>query len=185
MTQPTPDHAAFLKGINLGKRRLSNDELTAHFQTLGLHEPAVFRSSGNVVFSDPKGRGDDALAGLIETGLEDLLGYPVASFIRSGPELLKIAGREPFDAPTVNRLHGKLQVMLLAGRPTKKSREQALELAGRDDALVFAARELFWLPAGGVSDSKLDFKSLERLLGPVTVRTMGTIEQLAGKHFAG
>jgi hypothetical protein len=44
-------------------------------------------------------------------------------------------------------------------------------------------RELFWLPAGGVSDSKLDWKAIERALGATTTRTMGTIEQIAAKHF--
>ena len=32
-----PDHAAFLKGMNLGKRRLTNEELRGHFEALGLH----------------------------------------------------------------------------------------------------------------------------------------------------
>lgn len=178
-----PDHAAFLKGINLGRRRVSNDELRGHFDTLGLHEPAVFRASGNVVFSDPAARSDEALTELIEAGLQRLLGYTVATFIRSGPELLEIAAAKPFDAATGARLSGKLQVMLLAGRPAKVPRAAALELAGAGDALGFGERELYWLPAGGMSDSELDLKALERLLGPMTIRTKGTVEQIAVKHF--
>lgn len=179
-----PDHAAFLKGINLGKRRVSNDELRGHFEALGLHEPAVFRASGNVVFSDPRRRGDGELTALIEAGLDQLLGYTVATFIRSGAELIEIARAEPFDAPSRARLAGKLQVMLLAERPTKVARAKALELGGSEDALAFGARELHWLPAGGMSDSALDLKGLERLLGPMTIRTRGTIQQIAAKHFA-
>jgi uncharacterized protein (DUF1697 family) len=179
-----PDQAAFLKGINLGKRRVSNDELRGHFDALGLREPAVFRASGNVVFSDPKARGEEALAELIEAGLQGLLGYTVATFIRSGPELLEIAAARPFDVGTNTRLNGKLQVMLLAGRPAKEARAAALELAGADDALGFGERELYWLPAGGMSDSELDLKALERLLGPMTIRTKGTVEQIVIKHFA-
>jgi hypothetical protein len=35
-----------------------------------------------------------------------------------------------------------------------------------------------------VSESELDHGALARLLGPSTVRTMGTVEQIAMRHFA-
>jgi hypothetical protein len=35
-----------------------------------------------------------------------------------------------------------------------------------------------------VTESKLDTKALEQLLGPTTMRTKGTIEQLVAKHLA-
>jgi uncharacterized protein (DUF1697 family) len=179
------DHAAFLKGINLGKRRLSNDELRGHIGALGLEDTAIFRASGNVVFSDPQSRPDGELAALIASGLERLLGYEVATFVRDRAELLEIAGHEPFDAATKDRLAGKLQVALLGERPSAAARKRALELAGIEDALAFGPRELYWRPVGGMSDSSLELKALGRLLGPMTIRTMGTIEQIAVKHFAG
>ena len=178
------DHAAFLKGINLGRRRLSNDELRGHIQALGLEDAAIFRASGNVLFSDPLARSDAALAELIESGLERLLGYEVATFLRSRADLLEIARTEPFDEATRGRLSGKLQVMLLGAAPAAAAKRQVLALSGEDDALAFGKRELHWLPAGGMSDSSLDLRALERLLGPRTMRTMGTIEQIASKHFA-
>lgn len=178
-----PSHAAFLKGMNLGNRRLTNEELRGHFEANGLTDVATFRASGNVVFADPDGRGERALAELIEAQLARLLGYPVAIFVRTGPELQKIAAAEPFNAATRARLHGKAQVMLLGAKPGAPARRKALGLAGNEDALAFGACELFWLPAGGVSDSALDMKALERALGPATVRTAGTIEQIATRHF--
>jgi uncharacterized protein (DUF1697 family) len=179
------DHAAFLKGINLGKRRISNDELRGHIDSLGLQDAAIFRASGNVVFTASRDRTEDQLAALIESGLERLLGYDVATFVRNRADLLEIAAAEPFDRATTRRLAGKLQVALIARRPPAATRKKALELAGDEDALAFGRRELFWLPSGGMSDSSLDLKALERLLGPMTIRTMGTIEQIAAKHFAG
>jgi uncharacterized protein (DUF1697 family) len=178
------DHAAFLKGINLGKRRLSNDELRGHIDALGLAGASIFRASGNIVFSDPGSRTEGQLETLIEEGLERLLGYEVATFVRNRADLLEIAGSEPFEKATHARLKGKLQVALLGRRPSPSARDKALALAGDEDALAFGRRELFWLPAGGMSDSSLDLKALERLLGPMTIRTMGTIEQIAAKHFA-
>lgn len=179
----TPTHAAFLKGMNLGNRRLTNEELRGHFEAAGLTDVATFRASGNVVFSSPRRRSERALTELIESELASLLGYPVATFVRTGQELRAIAGAEPFDDATRARLHGKAQVMLLGGVPRAKARRAALALAGEDDALAFGGSELFWLPAGGISDSALDMKALERALGPTTVRTMGTIEQIAARHF--
>jgi uncharacterized protein (DUF1697 family) len=178
------DHAAFLKGINLGKRRLSNDELRRHVEALGLADGAIFRASGNIVFSDPESRSEQQLESLIEDGLERLLGYEVATFVRNRADLLEIARAEPFDEAARGRLGGKLQVALLGKRPSAATRRRALPLAGDADALAFGKRELYWLPAGGLSDSSLDLKGLERLLGPMTIRTMGTVEQIAAKHFA-
>jgi uncharacterized protein (DUF1697 family) len=178
-----PSHVAFLKGMNLGNRRLTNDELRAQFEAIGLTDLATFRASGNVVFTCPQRRSERAVVELIEGELAARLGYPVATFVRSGEELLAIAGAEPFDAATRARLKGKTQVILLAGPPAAGARRDALSLAGADDALEFGPRELFWLPAGGVSDSALDMKALERALGPMTIRTMGTVEQIATRHF--
>lgn len=178
-----PTHAAFLKGMNLGKRRLTNEELRGHFEAIGLTDVATFRASGNVVFSAPKREGERALTERIEAELAALLGYPVATFLRSGPELVAIASAEPFDKATSVRLHGKPQVMLLGGPPSAAARRKALSLAGKEDALAFGERELFWLPAGGISESPLDMKALERALGPTTVRTMATVAQIASRHF--
>ncbi len=178
-----PTHAAFLKGMNLGNRRLTNEQLRGHFESIGLDDVATFRASGNVVFSSPRRRSEQALVEMIEGELAKLLGYPVAAFVRSGEELLAIAAAEPFDARTHGRLHGKPQVMLLGSAPSASARRKALALAGEEDALAFAGRELHWLPAGGVSDSPLDMKALAAVLGPVTVRTRATIEQIAARHF--
>src|SRR3954451_16962966 len=174
-----PTHAGFLKGMNLGNRRLTNEELRGHFEATGLTEVATFRASGNVVFASPKRRGERALTELIEKELATLLGYPVATFVRTGDELAGIAAAEPFDAATLGRLKGKPQVMLLSAAPSAKARREALVLATDDDALAFGPRELHWLLAGRISDSGLRRGGLERPLGPATIRTRGTIEQIA------
>ena len=51
-----------------------------------------------------------------------------------------------------------------------------------DDHLALEGRELYWLPIGGIRDSKVN-RSIERLPGSCTVRTKGTMEQLAAKYF--
>ena len=171
-------HAAFLKGMNLGGRRISNEELRTCVEALGLGEVETFRASGNLGFDGGR-RSDASLQRTLEQGLREALGYEVPTFIRSASELRAIAAAEPFPPGG----GGKLQVVLLREQPGAKARREALALAPEGERLEFAARELFWLPAGGVSDSTLDWKALERLLGATTVRTMGTIEQIATRWF--
>ncbi|HEY6777283.1 MAG TPA: DUF1697 domain-containing protein [Thermoleophilaceae bacterium] len=177
-------HAAFLRGINLGRnRRVSGAELCSQFEALGFQGVATFRTSGNVVFE--AGREAPAkLADRIEKRLAESLGYHVAVFIRTASRLREIASHEPFPPAMVNASKGKLQVMLLPAKPDTQTLNEVLASATEEDRLAFGDRELYWLPSGLMRDSALDLKSIEKLLGPTTMRTKGTIEQLAAKYFA-
>jgi uncharacterized protein (DUF1697 family) len=178
-------YVAFLRGMNLGGRRIKNEELKAEFEELGLLEVATFRASGNVVFGCDDGDGEAALTARIESGLGEGLGYEVPVYLRSAAEVAAIAAREPFDAKLVKKSKGKLQVSLLLRKPAAKARRSVLALASDEDLLAISGRELYWLPSGGTIDSELDQKAIEKALGPGTMRTMGTIEQIAAKHCAG
>jgi uncharacterized protein (DUF1697 family) len=175
---------AFLRGMNLGGRRLTNDDLRAAFERLDLDDVATFRASGNVIFEAPRDVGQADLATGIEAGLADSLGYDVPVFLRASEAVMAIAASRPFDPELVEASRGKLQVALLPESPGKSARTEALALAGDEDRLAIDGSELFWLPSGGISESELDLKGLEALLGPWTMRTMGTIEQIAAKHCA-
>jgi uncharacterized protein (DUF1697 family) len=178
-----PSHVAFLRGMNLGGRRIKNTELSEEFEALGFADVACFRASGNVVFS-AKGS-ETKLTGEIEAGLGEALGYEVPVFLRSAKELSALAVHEPFDTAEVKASKGKLQVALLPKKPAAKARKLALAEAGDEDRLAIEGRELYWLPNGGISDSDLDLKAIETAVGPWTMRTMGTIEQIVAKYFTG
>jgi uncharacterized protein (DUF1697 family) len=174
-------YVAFLRGMNLGKRRIKNEELRVEFETLGFADVATFRASGNVIFAGDDGEKEAALTKRIEAGLGDALGYEVPVFLRSCAEVAKIAAQEPFDAKRVAASKGKLQVTMLAKKPTAPARKQVLALATGKDLLALEGRELFWLPSGGTLESELDHKAIAKVLGKGTQRTMGTIEQIAAK----
>lgn len=63
---------AFLRGINLGNRRIKNPELIGHFEAMGLEEVATFRASGNVVFVDPEGEAESKLQKRVEAEAGDV-----------------------------------------------------------------------------------------------------------------
>jgi uncharacterized protein (DUF1697 family) len=177
-------YAAFLRAINLGRNRTaSGAELRDHFESLGFEDVDTFRNSGNVVF----GTGPESPAELterIEAGLEKALGFEVVVFVRSVDAVRSIAESEPFARELVEGSKGKLQVSLLSAKPPARIRKQVLALATDADRLAFGDRELYWLPSGGTRDSALDQAAIAKLLGPTTMRTKGTIEQLAAKYFA-
>jgi uncharacterized protein (DUF1697 family) len=177
-------YVAFLRGMNLGGRRIKNEELRAEFAALGFEGVATFRASGNVIFG-VDGGGEAALTKTIEAGLGDALGYEVPVFLRSCAEVAKIATREPFDSQLVAGSKGKLQVTFLERKPSAPARKEALALADDQDRLAIAGRELYWLPSGGISESDLDLNAIDAALGKGTMRTMGTIEQIAAKHCSG
>jgi len=174
-------YVAFLRGMNLGRRRIKNEELRAEFEALGFEDVATFRASGNVIFAAAR-KSEAALAETIEHGLGEALGYEVPVFLRSCAEVAGIAAQEPFEPKAVAASKGKLQVSLLARKPTAAARRKVLALAGEEDLLAIAGRELYWLPSGGLLESDLDLKAIEAALGKDTRRTMGTIEQIAAKH---
>jgi uncharacterized protein (DUF1697 family) len=173
-------HVAFLRGINLGRnRRVENERLRAAFEGLGFEGVATFRASGNVVFE----AGDSGdLRASVEAGLAEELGFEVAVFLRSAKEIAAVAGHDPFPPDRLEASTGKLQVALLPGKPSATARKKALALAGEEEPLAIRGRELYWLPKARMVDSELDLKALEALIGPWTMRTKGTIEQIVEKH---
>jgi uncharacterized protein (DUF1697 family) len=178
-----PRYAAFLRGINVSGRRATSAKLCDAFTQMGLADPATFRASGNVIFTAEGAA--DKLPARIEQGLAKALGFDVAAFVRSGAEIAAIAAYEPFDAADLDASGGKLQVALLPAKPTPRARKQMLARQSDDDLLRIQGRELYWLPSGGLMQSSIGMSGITSVLGSNTVRTKGTIEQLAAKHFSG
>jgi uncharacterized protein (DUF1697 family) len=175
-------YAAFLRGMNLGRRRLANADLRALVEALGFADVATFRASGNVILSTPAQQPIDELARRLEAGLRAALAYEVPVFARSAEQVRAIAAFAPFDANALAASKGKLQVLLLSEPPSAAARRRALALASEQDRLAIAGAELYWLPSGGLLESPLDLKALAAIVGPTTARTKGTIELLAAKH---
>jgi uncharacterized protein (DUF1697 family) len=172
-------YAAFLRAVNLGgNRRVTSARLKSLFEEVGAEDVATFRTSGNVAFEASRDMVRD-----LERHLEKALGHEMVIFLRTASELKEIAAREPFPAEDVEKSKGKLQVSLLEKKPSAATQKKALALATEQDRLTFGKRELYWLPSGGTMESELDRKALDKLLGPTTMRTKGTVEQLAAKYF--
>lgn len=177
-------YAAFLRGINISNRRVKNDALRLCCEEMGFAEVVIFRASGNVILDADAASGAEEVTRRLEAGLTDALGFEVPVFLRSAAQVRAIARHQPFEEAELESSTGKAQVSLLAKPPSAATRKKVLALATADDRLAIRGRELYWLPAGKMSDSALDLKPIGILLGSSTMRTKGTIEQIAAKHFA-
>src|SRR5512142_285308 len=91
---------AFLRAINVGGHTVRMEELRRLFEGLGLKGVETFIASGNVFFEAPP---EDAgyLERLIERRLQEALGYSVATFIRSAPQLAALTAYRPFPQPAL------------------------------------------------------------------------------------
>jgi uncharacterized protein (DUF1697 family) len=177
-------HVAFLRGINLGaRRRVSGEGLRNCFEGLGFRGVHTFRASGNVVFEADRAPAA-ALTQRIETALEDSLGFAVQTFLRTAAQVRSIAGHQPFEPRLVEKSSGKLQVLLLASAPNSTRAREMLALETDADRLAVRGSELYWLPSGRMAESTLDLRAIENAIGPMTMRTKGTVEQIASKYFA-
>ena len=89
-------YAAFLRGINVGGRKIVKmDELASAFTRLGLSNVRTHLQSGNVTFETARG----SRAGLerrIEKAMVGLMGDDVAVFLRTIMELEEILELDPF-----------------------------------------------------------------------------------------
>jgi uncharacterized protein (DUF1697 family) len=171
-----PRYAAFLRGINVGGTRIAKDDLCAPFSELGFDDVTTFRASGNVIFDAPK-EAATKLAKRIEQRLADDLGFSRATtFIRTAAEMRALAADDPIPREPDQKLH----VWFLLKKPPAA----VLKLATDQDQLVIGKRELYWGPEGRMTDSELDLKAVEKLVGPNTVRTKDTIDQIAARWFS-
>ncbi len=130
-------YAAFLRGVNLGKRTVKSAELKAAFEGMGFTQVKTLLASGNVLFDAKTTKG---LQAKIEAGLEQRFGFAVGTVLRSIDELKALVEADPFDG----RVEGedkKLYVMMFA-EPLPDG-VAVPSVAGDYDVLPAEAREIY------------------------------------------
>src|SRR2546423_14142776 len=96
-----PQYVAFLCAINVGGHTVKMNDLRRLCAAIGLANVETVIASGNVIFNSPS-RSARALEKKIEAQLQANLGYAVATFVRSLPELAAIAHYQPFQDAAPN-----------------------------------------------------------------------------------
>jgi uncharacterized protein (DUF1697 family) len=165
-------HVAFLRGMNLGKRRVTNAQLQELFEGAGCTNVSTFQAAGNVLFDDGPS------VAKLEAALHEGLGYDVAVYARTAKELAAIAEVKPFAGVGELAKPAGLHVGFYSAKVPKSVEK----LSNDVDALKADGKELYWLARQGVAESTLDWKAITKLTGdPGTVRNANTVRKLAAK----
>jgi uncharacterized protein (DUF1697 family) len=176
-------YIAFLRGINLGKRRLAMSKLKALFEGLGFDDVATFIASGNVLFSS-KVTDTGALEAGIAKHLQASLGYEVDTFVRTTAEVAKVGAAKIFREDGQNGIN--IYVSFLQNALPKETARKLAAVRTEADEFRVDGREFYWLCRIRSTDSKVwslpEVKALR--LPTSTMRNMTSIRKLIAKHIA-
>jgi uncharacterized protein (DUF1697 family) len=178
-------YAAFLRGINVGGRRVGGPDLVAAFETIeGIVDATPFLASGNIAFTDKRRRKPATVESRIEEAIASAFGWESKTFLRTAAAMAELAAAEPFTPAQIEASAGKHQVVILDSEPSAGERKRVLALASDQDLLVLEGPNLHWLPSGGYAESDLDLDSVAGIVGVGTTRTKNTIARMHAKFFA-
>jgi len=150
---------AFLRAVNLGKRRVAMSRLKAVCEDLGYDAVFTHINSGNVVFDATGSRA--AIESALEKAGESEFGFECTTFVRTAAELEKLVEATPFE---VGRGDTHF-VTFLKKAPTAAQRSALEGLSNDFETLVVTGPDVHWLMHGKSTDSKLTKRDWEKILG--------------------
>lgn len=168
---------AFLRAVNVGKRRVVNARLVELFGELGYADVWTFINSGNVVFDAPGSRA--ALESAIGAAIEQDVGFEVTTFVRTAAELRRIRDEDPFEVGP-----GDTYFVTFLKAPLSAAGAAELEGLSNDmDTLVVRGREVHWRMHGKSTDTTIPQKDWARIAGKLqtTSRNMTMLRKLLDK----
>jgi uncharacterized protein (DUF1697 family) len=171
-------YVAFLRAINVGGHTVRMEELRRLFESMGAANVETFIASGNVIF-DSTVKKERQLEQQIEAGLEAALKFPVATFLRSLPEVAAVAECPIFSRAEIEKA-AALYVGFLKTAPPKAACASVAAASTAVHQFRVHDRELYWLRANRLED--YEGPKFDKALGASTVRSITTIRKIATKH---
>jgi uncharacterized protein (DUF1697 family) len=172
---------ALLRGINVGGHRVKMSDLQSHLSALGLEGVETVIASGNVLFESDR-KADRSLEEEIETHLERALGYAVATFVRTIPELEKVASQGPFGAAGESADEVTYAIFTRVAVPAPLEREIAALATANDEARA-GRRVVYWHRRTRCRESETFGASLGKLLGSETTsRNLTTVRRIVERY---
>jgi uncharacterized protein (DUF1697 family) len=165
-----------LRGINVsGRNRLAMADLQQVFVDADCRDVVTYIQSGNVVFT-MAGAAPPPVA-VVQQRLRDMLGSHVPVLVRSGAELRRVLGTNPFARRGDEPAH--LHVTFLAAAPDRAG-VASLPAGGADgDELAVVGREVYLHCPNGYGNTKLTNALFEKKLGvDATTRNWRTVMKL-------
>jgi uncharacterized protein (DUF1697 family) len=167
---------AFLRAVNVGKRRVPMSRLVEICRRLGYDDVWTYANSGNAVFEASGSR--TTIEKAMGDALESAMGFEVTTFVRTAAELKTAVGRDPFELAS-----GDTYFITFLKKPPSAAAKRALEAASNDfDTLIVAGRDVHWRMRGKSTDTKVKSKTWN-LVGAncSTSRNANLLRKLVGK----
>ena len=168
----TGRQVALLRGVNVGGRRITGPEMVEIAAGAGFEGASSYQASGNLVFDTDLAR--RAIEARVAHAWAAARDWEIEVFVRTLPDLVAAVERLPFTADQMAGL----------GKPQVGFAHAAVDVSALTvdrDLVAAEGTEIYWVPHTGVSDADLDMADFSRLDGPVTFRTLGTIERIISK----
>ena len=173
---PVTHYALLLRGINVGtKNSLPMAELRAMLEAIGCTDVRTYVQSGNAVFGTTLGEAE--LTRHIEEALEEYMGRPIATTLRTEEELQAIVDGEPFGSLVTKPAY--LCVTFLSHEPTKAEVAPLHAAEWGEERFEIAGRDIYtWHPEGQGRSPLAGALGKLKLRGAATTRNWNTVQKL-------
>lgn len=129
---------AFLRAVNVGRRRVKMADAVAVLDGLGLEDVWSYINSGNLVF---EGTGPQArLEAAIGDALEAAFGFEITTFVRTVAEVRKILAVEPFTMTEGDTYF----ITFLQSAPSAAAARELEACSNEFDTLLVEGRDVHW-----------------------------------------
>ena len=174
-------YIAFLRGINLGKRRPPMSELKSLFEEMGFAKVETFIASGNILFSS-KATDAGKLESQIAKHLESALGYDVDTFVRTAAEVALIGKTKIFSEDGQEGI--TIHVGFLQQELPKDIAKKLAAVRTEHDEFRVTGKEYYWLCRIRTNESEVwKLPALKALKLPsATLRNLTSVRKLIAKH---
>ena len=172
-----PTYIAFLRAINIGKRKFGKDAIVAACEAAGCTDVETYINTGNVRLTTTL-RSRPKVETALEGAFEDAAGFDVPTVVLTPKELREVAAY----ADKLDRSHDGLHyVSLLKDTPTAGSVKK-LDGAGKEgERAVVDGRGVHLLLGQDYHSATLTNAIIEKHLGVATNRNLNVIRTLAEK----
>ncbi|WP_408891763.1 DUF1697 domain-containing protein [Myxococcus faecalis] len=169
-------YALLLRGVNVGtKNSLPMAELRAMLSRLGCGDVKTYVQSGNAVFTTKLGVAE--LTKGIEEALEQFMGRPIATTLRTLKQLQAVVDGNPFADVATNP--SSLCVTFLSAAPTKAELAPLHAQDWGPELFQVAGKEIYsWYPNGQGKSALAVALGKLALRGTVTTRNWNTVLKL-------
>jgi uncharacterized protein (DUF1697 family) len=171
-------YVAFLRAVNLGKRRVAMATAREALERLGYGDVGSFVNSGNLLFTSAA----TALAceRAIRAELEDVFGFEITTFVRTAAQVRSLATDQPFGPIAAGHTH----FVLLPLNPLSAADKKNVEAMSNDhDETVVVGRDVHWLIRSKSTETTLGSKQWREALpdNPTTARNTTMMAKLVDK----